>query len=98
MEFLFFWLVFAVVVGIAASTRGRSGFLWFLLSCLISPLLGIILVLVLPAVNKRPQGDPPPNYIPGPGESIRKCPECAEWIQKEARKCKHCGSAVQQAA
>ncbi|MCA3227776.1 MAG: zinc ribbon domain-containing protein [Burkholderiales bacterium] len=97
MEFLIFWFLFAIVVGIAASSRGRSGFGWFLLSCLISPLLGLILVLVL-AKNEPRRGDPPPNYVPGPGESIRKCPECAEWIQKEARKCKHCGSTVQQPA
>jgi hypothetical protein len=67
MEFLIFWFLFAIVVGIAASSRGRSGFGWFLLSCLISPLLGLILVLVL-AKNEPRRGDPPPNYVPGPGE------------------------------
>ncbi len=24
----------------------------------------------------------------------RKCPACAEWVLKEARKCKHCGEAL----
>lgn len=42
------WLILAAVVWIVASARGRSGFGWFLLSALlISPLLGLILVLCL---------------------------------------------------
>jgi hypothetical protein len=35
------WIVFAVIVGIAASARGRSGFGFFLLSLLLSPVIGI---------------------------------------------------------
>jgi hypothetical protein len=42
------WLIFAFVVAIAASGRSRSGVGWFLLSILLSPLVGLILVLVLP--------------------------------------------------
>jgi hypothetical protein len=48
MTLLIFWLMFAFVVGAAASARGRSGAGWFILSAIISPLLGLILVLVLP--------------------------------------------------
>ncbi len=47
MGVILFWFGFSVVVGIAASNRGRSGFGWFLLSLLISPLLSLILVLVM---------------------------------------------------
>jgi hypothetical protein len=45
------WLVFCIVVAIAANARGRSGIGWFLLSLLISPLFGLILVLVLSRKN-----------------------------------------------
>lgn len=39
MEFLLiFWLGFAIVVGVAANTRGRNGIGWFFLAVLISPL------------------------------------------------------------
>jgi hypothetical protein len=48
MTILIFWLCLAFAVGAAASSRGRSGFGWFLLSAILSPLIGLILVLVLP--------------------------------------------------
>lgn len=41
------WLLFSAVVGYTASSRGRSGFAYFLLSLILSPLLGLIIVLVL---------------------------------------------------
>src|ERR1051326_7817810 len=48
MEIFIAWLVFSFVVAIAASARGRSGAGWFLISVVLSPLVGLILVLVLP--------------------------------------------------
>jgi hypothetical protein len=49
MEFVLFWLIFAFVVAVATSARGRSGTVWFLVSVfVVSPLVGLILVLVLP--------------------------------------------------
>jgi hypothetical protein len=45
---LIFWLAFAIIVGVAANTRGRSGGGWFILAILISPLLAGLLVLALP--------------------------------------------------
>ena len=44
----FFWFGFAIIVGVAANTRGRSGFGWFLLALIISPLLAGLLVLAMP--------------------------------------------------
>jgi hypothetical protein len=46
MELLLLWLVFAIVVGYAASTKGRSGVGWFLLAVLISPLIAVIFLLL----------------------------------------------------
>jgi hypothetical protein len=48
--FLLFWVGLAVVVGVAANSRGRSGFGWFLLAVLFSPLLAVIALLLMPAV------------------------------------------------
>jgi hypothetical protein len=42
------WIIFAVIVGIAASARGRSGFGFFLLSLMLSPLIGILFVMAMP--------------------------------------------------
>jgi hypothetical protein len=47
MEFAFFWFAFAIVVGVAASARGRNGLGWFLLALIISPLIALLLVLVM---------------------------------------------------
>jgi hypothetical protein len=84
MEIALFWLFFAVIVGVIAANRGRSGFGWFLLSLVISPLLGAVLVLALGA----------PRVDPSRDGDHKKCPSCAEWVKREAIKCKHCGEAL----
>src|SRR5262245_57853135 len=48
MEIFILWLLLAIVVGIAARARGRSGFAFFILAVILSPLIGLIIVLVLP--------------------------------------------------
>lgn len=45
---VFFWLALAIIVGVAANTRGRDGFDWFVLAVIISPVLAGLLVLALP--------------------------------------------------
>ncbi len=45
--FVIMWLVFAIGVGLLANSRGRSGFGFFVLSLLLSPLIGLIVVLVM---------------------------------------------------
>jgi hypothetical protein len=51
---IFAWIACAVVVGVAASTRGRVGYGWFLLSLVISPLIVGPLVLALPRQYAEP--------------------------------------------
>lgn len=87
------WLVFAIVVAIIAPSRGRSAFGWFLLSLLISPVLGLILVLALPkrgsaAVSRDESG------APITAATHVRCPDCREVVRKDAKKCKHCGAAL----
>jgi hypothetical protein len=54
MEIFFIWIILAITVGIVANSRGRSGVGWFLLSSLLlSPLLGLILVLCLTNLRKQ---------------------------------------------
>lgn len=86
MEIVFFWFLFSVVVAIVAGSRGRSAIGWWLLSMLISPLLGIILVALLPSLKVVSAAAPAPTP-----ETHVKCPDCRELILKEARVCKHCG-------
>jgi hypothetical protein len=47
MEYVILWVVLAIFIGALASSRGRSGFGFFLLSVVFSPLLGLIIVLVM---------------------------------------------------
>lgn len=86
MGMVLFWLIAAAVVGVIASNRGRSGFGWFILACLISPLLAGILVLVL---RSKVADLTQPSVADGTG---RKCPTCAETVRAEAVKCRFCGS------
>lgn len=83
LTIIFFWLMFALVVGMIASSRGRSGFGWFILACLISPFLAGIFLLV--RANLRRQAD-----RPNPSTHV-KCPDCKELILKDARVCRFCG-------
>ncbi len=88
MGVAFFWFAGALVVGVFAENRGRSGPGWFALSLLISPILGFLFV----AVSKNL--DPAKNPTLPSAATHRKCPACAELILPEAVVCKHCGQEV----
>ena len=83
MEIAIIWLVFSIAVWAFASRRGRSGFLWFILSLFISPLMALLLLLFLRDI-KDDEDKPHPN-------THVRCPDCREFVLKEARVCKHCG-------
>jgi hypothetical protein len=102
MEIFFFWILFSVFIGVGASSRGRNGFGWFVLAVVISPVLALILLALMPSLARPPvdlksglpiQPSAPTPYVSS--DDLRKCPECAELIKREARKCKHCGSQVE---
>lgn len=91
MEFLgvaFGWLIFSIVAGIIAGARGRSGFGYFLLSIVLTPLIGIILAAALPNLNVTKDPDAPTS------ETHVRCPDCRELVRIDATKCKHCGVAL----
>ena len=47
--------IFALAVGFIADARGRSGFGWFFLAILISPLIACVLILALPTRAQNPR-------------------------------------------
>lgn len=49
MPIIIFWVLFAIIVGAIAGSRGRSAVGWFLFSILLSPLLGILFVALAPS-------------------------------------------------
>jgi hypothetical protein len=68
--FIFFWIGFAVIVGVAANTRGRAGFGWFLLAILLSPLIAGLLVLALPRLERGRQIPSPQTNRPFEPEGV----------------------------
>lgn len=81
MELALFWLGIAIATALAASSRGRSAFGWFILGALFS-LLALIAVLVLPSRKPDPNAPNPDTHV--------HCPDCRELVLKESRVCKHC--------
>lgn len=52
MEIFLIWLALAAGVGFLADSRGRNGFGFFLLSVVLSPLLGLVIVLVIKNIKE----------------------------------------------
>lgn len=80
MELVIGWAFLAAIVGFMASAYNRSGFGYFLLALVLSPLIGLIVLLL---AGKKKDGPTPETHV--------KCPDCRELVLRDARKCKHCG-------
>lgn len=84
MEWLFFWFVLSVAVGLAAGKRGRGSGTWFVVCLLISPVLGALILWSLPDASGASVSE----------RTHRACPACAEQVLRAATVCKHCGTAI----
>lgn len=81
------WLVLSIVVAVAANARGRSAGGFFLLSLLVSPLIGLLAVVAMPA--QESEWDRQRRL-----SATRPCPQCAELVKREAQICRYCGHAL----
>jgi hypothetical protein len=81
-ELILFLFGLAVIVGVAANTRGRHGVGWFLLSLIISPILTGLLLFVLPKHERQLRRS----------ELLRsrKCPHCHSIMPATAPVCAKC--------
>jgi hypothetical protein len=50
---LFFSVLFLVLVGVAAHSRGRSAFGWIMMSLFITPFMALLFILVLGRPNSQ---------------------------------------------
>ena len=87
MEFFFVWIGLAIVVGVVANSRGRSGGGWFLLSVPVSPLAAGLLVFALPNLRRQKLHR---NEHP----KSQNCPYCTQAIEVKAIVCNHCGKEI----
>lgn len=82
MELFFFWLIMAGVVAFVANSKGKSGGLWFLYGLVIWP-IALVHAVVTPkepdAVERQQRS-----------EGKMRCPNCADWVYKQAKTCPHC--------
>lgn len=77
---LVLWVALSIGVGLLAGARGRSPLNYALLALLASPLIAGVVVAILPNMRDAPSWD-----------THAACPMCAEFVLRQARRCKHCG-------
>jgi ribosomal protein L37AE/L43A len=82
------WLIFSILVAVLADNWGRSGFGYFLLSIVLSPLIGILVL----AISGKNSDELEKAQITN--NKLTKCPFCKELVKPDAVKCKHCGSDI----
>ena len=78
-----FWVWAVIAVGNIAEVKGysKAGFIIF---AIFLPIIALIVALILQPSQSKQTATLQAHMV--------KCPMCAELVQPEAKKCKHCGA------
>ena len=88
MEYAIAWIVLAALVALWNVSRGNSFAVGFLLSLLLSPVIGFIIV----AVTKANKGNVVKRGLKS--GKLKKCPSCSKPNRTSARRCEYCGRII----
>jgi len=81
MSTVLIYILLCLLAAKIASDKGRSGTGFFLLSFFLSPIVGLLAVCIARTNEAK-------SML---ASGCKKCPDCAEYIKREAKVCRHCG-------